>query len=130
MRSLLRGLAGAALVAGLATLGIGPGGLAAQDKKDPKKDPKSPVAVPKKDEAKAPAKPDDTGDKTVGISTSDGLSLKGYFFQGNALDKAAPDAVMMFPAPGNKVTDAWIGLAKELSTKNFSVLLSTGGGTG
>ena len=29
----------------------------------------------------------------------------------------------MFPAPGNKVTDAWIGLAKELSEKNFSVLL-------
>ena len=30
---------------------------------------------------------------------------------------------MMFPAPGNKVNDAWIGLAKALSEKNFSVLL-------
>jgi len=123
MRSLLRGLAGAALIAGLAALGMGPGGLAAQDKKDPKKDAKTPVAVPKKDEAKAPAKPDDTRDKTVGISTSDGLSLNAYWFQGNAIDKNPPDAVLMFPAPGNKVTDAWIGLAKALSEKNFSVLL-------
>jgi hypothetical protein len=119
MRSLLRGLAGAALVAGLATLGIGPGGLAAQDKK---KDAKTPAAPPvvKKDDPKAK---DDTRDKTVGISTSDGLSLNAYWFQGNAIDKNPPDAVLMFPAPGNKVTDAWIGLAKALSEKNFSVLL-------
>ncbi|HEX3149950.1 MAG TPA: hypothetical protein VHR66_17870, partial [Gemmataceae bacterium] len=55
--------------------------------------------------------------------TSDGLSLNGYWFQGNAIDKQRPDAVMMFPAPGNKVNDAWIGLARALSEKNFSVLL-------
>jgi hypothetical protein len=29
----------------------------------------------------------------------------------------------MCPAPGSRVTDAWIGLAKKLSEKNFSVLL-------
>jgi hypothetical protein len=115
MRSLLRGLAGALLILGLATLTGGPSQVAAQAKKDTK-DPKAPAP-------KADPKKDDTRDKTVGIMTSDGLSLTGYFFQGNATDKQAPDAVLMFPAPGGKVNDAWIGLAKKLSEKNFSVLL-------
>jgi hypothetical protein len=115
MRSLLRGLAGALLILGLTALTMGPADLAAQAKKDTK-DPKAapPKVDPKKDEAR---------DKTVGISTSDGLSLNAYWFQGQALEKNPPDAVLMFPAPGDKVNDAWIGLAQELSKKNFSVLL-------
>jgi hypothetical protein len=125
MRTLFRGLAGALLILGVAALGTGPDGLSAQDKKkDPKgKDPKSPVVVPP---AKKPAEDllkKDARDKTVGISTSDGLSLNAYWYQGTAAEKNAPDAVLMFPAPGGKVTDAWIGLAKALSEKNFSVLL-------
>ena len=110
MRSLLRGLAGAALVLGLAALGTGPAGLFAQDKKAPAKKPD--------DKAR-----DEAREKTVGFATSDGLSLNGYWFQGTAADKNPPDAVLMFPAPGNKINDAWIGLANELSKKNFSVLL-------
>ena len=124
MRLHLRGLAGALLVAGLVALVAGPTGLSAQVKKDPKgKDPKvvTPAVkpAPKVDEKAR----DELRERTVGISTSDGLSLNGYWFQGTAADKNAPDAVLMFPAPGNKVTDAWIGLAKKLSEKNFSVLL-------
>jgi hypothetical protein len=108
MRSLLRGLPAGLLVFGLFASAAGPARLAAQDKKDPAK----------KDEKK-----DDTGDKKQGISTSDGLSLNAYWFQGNAIDKSPPDAVLMFPPPGSKVTDAWIGLAKAMAEKNFSVLL-------
>jgi hypothetical protein len=119
MRSLLRGLAGALLILGLAALTTGPAELAAQAKKDAK-DPKTPGPQAKKDEK---VKTDDTRDKTVGIATSDGLSLNAYWFQGVALEKNPPDAVLMFPAPGDKVNDAWIGLAKKLSEKNFSVLL-------
>ena len=126
MRSLLRGLAGAALILGLAALGTGPDSLSAQDKKDVKgkdpkgKDPKSPVAVPpKKDDLVKK----EAGEKMVAFKTSDGLALNGYWYQGTAADKNPPDAVLMFPAPGGKVTDAWIGLAKALSEKNFSVLL-------
>jgi len=122
MRSLLRGLAGAGLILGLAALGTGPAGLSAQDKKDPKgKDPKTaaPAPAPKPPEGKK----DDKDRTTVGISTSDGLSLNGYWYQGQALEKNPPDAVLMFPAPGNKITDAWMGLAEAMSKKNFSVLL-------
>jgi len=122
MRSLLRGLAGAVLVLGLAALGTGPAGLSAQDKKKDAKDPKGPVAPAKKD-ANPKGGKDDPRDHSVSFATSDGLALNGYWFQGNAIDKQRPDAVMMFPAPGNKVNDTWLGLAKELSTKNFSVLL-------
>ena len=68
-------------------------------------------------------KKDDVKDRLVGIGTSDGLTLNAYWFQGNAIDKQVPDAVLMFPAPGSKVNDAWISLAKALSAKNFSVLL-------
>lgn len=118
MRTLLRGLAGALLILGVAALGTGPAGLTAQDKK---KDPKSAVpAPPKKPEDKAR---DEAKEKTVGISTSDGLSLNAYWYQGVGVDKNPPDAVLMFPAPPNKVNDQWIGLAKSLSEKNFSVLL-------
>jgi len=130
MRSLLRGLAGAVLILGLAALGAGPGGLAAQDKKDVKgKDPKDAKTV-------VPAKPKDdpvmkdAGDRRGGISTSDGLSLNAYWYQGTAADKNPPDAVLMFPAPGSKVTDSWIALAKALSEKNFSVLLMDWRGCG
>lgn len=98
MRLIFPGLGGALLALGLSTL---PGALYAQD----------------------PKAKDDVRDKIVGFYTSDGLSLNGYWFQGTASDKNPPDAVMMFPAPGNKVNDAWIGLAQELSKKNFSVLL-------
>jgi hypothetical protein len=112
------------LVLGLAALTPGPGKLAAQAKKDPaKKDP----APAKKPDDKAR---DDAREKTVGISTSDGLSLNAYWYQGNALEKSPPDAVLMFPAPGNKVTDSWIALAKALSEKNFSVLLMDWRGCG
>lgn len=116
MRSLFRGLAGALLILGLAALTTSPAELAAQAKKDTK-DPKAPAKTD------APKPPDPTKDKTIGITTSDGLSLNAYWFQGQAVDKSPPDAVMMFPAPGEKVNDAWIGLAKALSEKNFSVLL-------
>jgi hypothetical protein len=123
MRTLFRGLAGALLILGVAALGTGPDGLSAQDKKKavPGKDPKTPVAP-----APAPggnALNKDAKDRTVAFKTSDGLALNGYWFQGTAADKNPPDAVMMFPTPGGKVTDAWIGLAKALSEKNFSVLL-------
>jgi len=117
MKALLRGLCGGLLLVGLAVLGAAPGGLSAQDKKDPKTDPKV-------DPKKAPAAVvPELRDKSVGFTTSDGLNLQGYWFQGAALDKQRPDAVMMFPAPGNKVTDTWIILANELSKNNFSVLL-------
>jgi len=120
MLSLSRHLLAGLVIAGLAVCTTSVG---AQDKKDPKKDPpkKDPPPAAKKDDKKD-LKPDD-GDKTVAFGTSDGLSLKAYWFQGQTLEKHRPDAVMMFPAPGNKVTDAWIDLAKELSKKNFSVLL-------
>jgi hypothetical protein len=114
MRSQLRGLAGGLLVLGLFAA-AGPARVAAQAKKDPAK--KDPVKV-------------DASDNKVGISTSDGLSLNAYWFQGNALDKNPPDAVLMFPPPGSKVTDAWIGLAKAMSEKNFSVLLMDWRGCG
>ena len=122
MRTLFRGLAGALLILGVAALGTGPDGLSAQDKK---KDTKTPpvVVVPPAKKAGDDALKKDARERTVGISTSDGLSLNGYWFQGTAADKNPPDAVLMFPAPGGKVTDAWIGLAKALSEKNFSVLL-------
>jgi hypothetical protein len=114
MSSLYRGLVGGFLVLGLAALGAGPAG--AQAKKDPaKKD----VPAPKKTD---PAKPD-AREQSVSFATSDGLALNGYWFQGTAIEKQRPDAVMMFPAPGGKVNDAWIDLARELSKKNFSVLL-------
>jgi hypothetical protein len=123
MRTLFRGLAGALLILGVAVLGTGPDGLSAQDKKDVKgKDPKSAVAPPAKKAADDPLKKD-AKEKTVAFKTSDGLALNGYWYQGAAADKNPPDAVMMFPAPGGKVNDAWIGLAKALSEKNFSVLL-------
>jgi len=129
MRSLLRGLAGALLIVGLGAVGLGPAGLSAQDKKDAKaKDPKGSVPPAKKPDDDPLKK--DARDKTVGISTSDGLSLNAYWYQGTAADKNPPDAVLMFPAPGTKVTDAWIGLAKALSEKNFSVLLMDWRGCG
>jgi hypothetical protein len=121
MLSSYRGLLGGLLVLGLAAAGTGPAG--AQAKKDPAKDPpkKDVVVVPKKD-TKDPKK-DDARERSVSFATSDGLALNGYWFQGTAIEKQRPDAVMMFPAPGGKVTDAWIDEARALSEKNFSVLL-------
>jgi hypothetical protein len=112
MLSLYRGLLAGFLVAGLAALCYAPSDMVAQDAKD-KKDTKD-----AKDKAK-----EDIKEKSVGIATSDGLSLNGYWFQGTGIEKQRPDAVMMFPAPGGKVNEAWISLAKGLSEKNFSVLL-------
>jgi hypothetical protein len=127
MTTLLRGLLAGLLVIGLTTVGSAPGEARAQAKKDPAKDPpKTPVA--KKPDDKGAA--DDLRNKSVGFATSDGLSLNGYWFKGIGVDKQRPDAVMMFPAPGNKVNDAWIGLASELSKKNFSVLLFDWRGAG
>jgi hypothetical protein len=113
MLTITRGLLGGFLILGLAVLAGPSADLAAQGKKDDKKD------TAKKDAAKKEEPPD----RSVGIATSDGLSLNGYFFQGTGVEKQRPDAVLMFPAPGGKVTDAWITLAQELSKKNFSVLL-------
>ncbi|MBO0699723.1 MAG: hypothetical protein J2P46_15105 [Zavarzinella sp.] len=114
MLSLYRGLLGGLLVAGLAAVGASP--LGAQAKKDPPK--KDAAVVPKKD-----MKKDDARERSVSFATSDGLALNGYWFQGTAIEKQRPDAVLMFPAPGSKITDAWINLARALSEKNFSVLL-------
>jgi hypothetical protein len=117
MLSLYRGLLAGLLVAGLAALGNAP--ARAQAKKDEKKDPpKKEVVVPKKDPKK-----EDPRERSVSFATSDGLALNGYWFQGAAIEKQRPDAVLMFPAPGNKITDSWIDLARSLSEKNFSVLL-------
>jgi len=126
MTTLLRGLLAGLLVIGLAALGAAPGGLTAQDKTK-KEPPKTAPPVVKKADDKAR---DELREKSVGFGTSDGLSLNGYWFQGAALDKQRPDAVMMFPAPGNKVNDAWIGLANDLSKKNFSVLVFDWRGAG
>jgi hypothetical protein len=116
MISLFRGLFVGALIAGLAVLCGSPGLVGAQDKKDTK-------------DAKDKAK-DDIGDKRVGVGTSDGLSLNGYFFQGVTVEKQRPDAVIMVPAPGSKINEAWISLAQVLSKKNFSVLLMDWRGCG
>jgi hypothetical protein len=133
MVTLLRGLLAGLLVIGLAALGAIPDVARAQDKgkKEPPKDPtksKEPAKTPVP--GKTVAGTDDVRDKSVGFGTSDGLALNGYFFQGVGIDKQRPDAVMMFPAPGGKVTDAWISLAQDLSKKNFSVLLFDWRGAG
>jgi hypothetical protein len=114
MTTLLRGLSAGLLVIGVAAVGSLPADLVAQDKT--KKDP--PPAKKVDDKAA-----DELRQRSVGIGTSDGLSLQGYWFKGVAVDKVRPDAVLMFPAPGNKVNETWIALASELSKKNFSVLL-------
>ena len=121
MRSLYRSLTAGLLCAGLAALIAAPGELAAQAKKDDKKDAKK---DPKVDPKAKEKEMDDTRDATLSFGTSDGLALRGYWFPavGTNGNKRA-DAVMMFPAPGNKVNDSWIGLAKSLSEKGFAVLL-------
>ena len=107
MLSLYRGLVAGLLVAGLAALCMDPATVGAQDTKGPKgKTAKEEVA-----------------ERGISVATSDGLTLKGYWFQGVGLDKNRPDAVIMVPAPGSKINDSWIWLAKALSEKNFSVLL-------
>jgi hypothetical protein len=116
MISLFRGLIVGALIVGVAALCGAPAQVGAQDKKD---------AKDAKDKAR-----DDLESKKVGIGTSDGLSLNGYFFPGVTVDKQRPDAVIMVPTPGSKVNDAWIGLAQDLSKKNFSVLLMDWRGCG
>ena len=121
MFSLSRSLPAALVVAGLAIFAVSPATVRAQAKKDPKKDP--PAAKPEEKKNPAPKTDGKDDGDSVAFATSDGLSLKGYWFQGVGIEKRRPDAVMMFPAPGSKVTDAWIDLAKALSKKNFSVLL-------
>ena len=108
MLSLSRGLLSWLLVVGLAAMGAVPAKIDAEDKKA----------------AKKPAdNSDDLKDHVDGFSTSDGLSLSGYWFQGVTLQKQRPDAVIMIPAPGKKINDSWVTLARALSKKNFSVLL-------
>ena len=99
MYTLSRGLLASMLVAGLAAMCGSPGNVAAQPKKI------------------------DIKDFSVGIGTSDGLTLSGYYFRGVGIEKQRPDAVLMFPTPGSKINDGWIDLARALSEKNFSVLL-------
>jgi hypothetical protein len=124
MFALYRGLAAGFFVVAVAALVGPPGDLGAQDKKkDLKKDDPAKKTEMKKEDAKKVADAKDTQDRGVGFGTSDGLSLKGYWFQGAAIEKRRPDAALMFPAPGNKITDSWIDLARELSKNNFSVLL-------
>jgi hypothetical protein len=109
MLALYRGVLAGMLIFGMAVLCGSPADVGAQDtKKDAKGNNKD---------------KDDLGTKKVGIATSDGLSLNGYWFQGVGVAKQRPDAVIMMPAPGNKINDSWISLAKGLSEKNFSVLL-------
>jgi hypothetical protein len=114
MISLFRGLIIGALIAGLAALCGAPAQVGAQDKKDPK----------------GGKNKEDIKDFLVGVGTSDGLSLNGYFFRGVTIDKQQPDAVIMVPAPGSKINEAWISLAQALSKKNFSVLLMDWRGCG
>jgi len=124
MFALYRGLAAGLFVVAVAGLVTPAGDLGAQDKKkEVKKDDPDKKPEMKKEDAKTKKDKDETREKSVGFGTSDGLSLNGYWFQGAALEKQRPDAVIMFPAPGSKITDAWIDLAKTLSAKNFSVLL-------
>src|SRR5690242_2016489 len=99
MNSLFRGLFVGALIAGLAALCGAPAQVGAQDKKD----------------AKDGKNKGDIKDFLVGVGTSDGLSLNAYFFPGVTIDKQRPDAVIMVPAPGSKINEAWISLAQELS---------------
>ncbi len=110
MINLYRGFTAGMLMVGLVALCGMPADLAAQAKKDTKKDVKK-------------GKGDDPKDHSVGIGTSDGLTLNGYFYQGVGFAKQRPDAVIMMPAPGNKINESWINLAESLSKKNFSVLL-------
>ena len=99
MHSLFRGLLAGLLVVGVTAMCAAPNGVIAQGKKE------------------------DIKDRLVGVGTSDGLTLNGYWFQGTGIEKQRPDAVIMYPAPGSKINEAWISLAKALSEKNFSVLL-------
>jgi hypothetical protein len=110
MRSLHRRVAASVIVLCVAVLATDPADLKAQGKKD-----------------SAPAKKDENA---VEIATSDGLRLNALWYPGSGADKNPPDAVLMFPAPGNKVTDSWIALAKALSEKSFSVLLMDWRGCG
>lgn len=119
MLTLYRGFLAGLLIAGLVGLCAVPPDLGAQDKKKDAKD---------KDKDKG--KGDDIKDRLVGVGSSDGLSLNGYWFQGVAIEKQRPDAVIMIPAPGSKINDAWISLATDLSKKNFSVLLMDWRGCG
>jgi len=114
MLSLCRGLLAGLLVAGLAALCLNPTTVGAQDKKDPK----------------AKTAKEEVADRSASFTTSDGLSLKGYWFPGVGAAAVRPDAVIMVPSPGNKITEPWIWLAKALSEKNFSVLLFDWRGTG
>lgn len=117
MISLVRGLFVGALIVGVAALCGAPGQVGAQDTKKDAKD--------AKDKGK-----DDLKDRVVGVGTSDGLSLSGYFFPGVTVEKQRPDAVIMVPAPGSKINETWISLAQELSKKNFSVLVMDWRGCG
>lgn len=122
MNLLYRGLAAGVCALGLVVLAAGPADLAAQAKKDDKAkvDPKK--VDPKEMKKDAPVAPEDKGktDITASFDTQDGLGIRRYWFSAG---KASSDAVLMFPAPGNKVTDTWIALGRALQKEGFSVML-------
>jgi hypothetical protein len=97
-------------------LAADPGDLSAQPKKvDPKK------VDPKKEEKKGPVVEEKGKTDVVGsFTTQDGLGIRRYWFSAG---KGSADAVLMFPAPGKKITDSWINLGKALQREGFSVML-------
>ena len=123
MNLFYRGLAaGAAL--GLVALAAGPGDLSAQ----PKKDDKTKVDPKKVDPKKVDPKPVERKlDEQGSFVTADGVTIWRWWYSAG---KASADAVMMFPAPGNKVTDQMRAMAKALQQKGFSVLVFDWRGTG
>jgi hypothetical protein len=120
MNLFYRGLAAGACALGLVVLAADPGDLSAQPKKDAKVDPKK--TEPKKVDPKKDAPAVDKGktDEIGSFRTQDGLAIRRYWYSAN---KGTADAVLMFPAPGNKVNDTWISLAKAINKEGFSVML-------
>jgi hypothetical protein len=119
MNLFYRGLAAGACALGLVVLAADPGDLSAQPKKDIKVDPKK--TDPKKDEKKGPIVEEKGKTDVVGsFATQDGLGIRRYWFTAG---KGSADTVLMFPAPGKKVTDSWINLGKALQKEGFSVML-------
>ena len=76
------------------------------------------VALIAQNPAKLAAQPKIEPDK-VQIRTSDGLDLYAYWFTG----EKASDVIVMMPAPGSKVNDTWMDLARSAAEKKFAVLL-------
>lgn len=119
-------LAAFALI-GVAGLAAGPDDAAAQAKKDDKKEMKKddPKEM-KKDDKKDKDDPKEDKDKkyrTVGINTSDGLELKGYWW--NSPKGKDSDIVLMVPSlePKSELAKGeWLSLGTALQEKGFAVL--------